>query len=184
MTAYRRPSARWRSPYVVPLYALVMAFLLAIGVSALDEPSTALEVVGPSPPQTAHTTAAAAPAAPFTAATDGKSVFSVTAEDPALREPVLWTVMGTVQGQPDTFAPLRPSASLPLNSEHPLEESLVDRLLCVTVPEGWTVSVPAGLADLAGAATGVVAERTACQGGWSDVRAVPATLTFLAGERG
>jgi hypothetical protein len=92
--------------------------------------------------------------------------------------------MGTVEGQPDTFAPLRPSASLPLNSEHPLEESLVDRLLCVTVPEGWTVSVPPGLADLAGAATGVVAERTACQGGWSDVRAVPATLTFLAGERG
>jgi hypothetical protein len=166
----------------VPLYALVTAFLLALGVSALEEPPAALEVVGPSPPQVSDTKEAAAPAAPFTAATDGKPVFSVTAADPDLHQPVLWTVLGRVQGQPDRFAPIRPSASLALNSEHSLEESLVDRLLCITVPESWTVSVPPGLADLAGAATGMVLERTACQGGWSDIRAVPATLTFRARE--
>ena len=187
MTAYGRSSALWRSPYLVPLYALVMAFLLAVGVSAIGDPSTKLTVVEPPllPAQTlaAGTTANGAPAAPFTAATDGKPVFSVTVKDPSLQD-LLWTVLERTEGQPQTFGPLRPPASLTPNTEQPLEESLVDRLLCVTVPEGWTVTVPPGVADLAGAATGVEAERTACQGGWSDVRAVPATLTFSAGESG
>jgi hypothetical protein len=183
VTAFGRPSSAWRSPYAVPLYALITASLLAMGVSALGGPATTLEVVGPSPPETAPPTAAAAPVASFTPATDGKPVFSVTVDDPALRQQqILWTVMAMVDGQPGAFAPLRLPASIPPNSEQPLEESLVDRLLCVTVPEGWAVSVPPGLADLAGAATGVDAERTACQGGWSDLRAIPATLTFLAGE--
>ncbi|SDY14600.1 hypothetical protein SAMN05660209_02099 [Geodermatophilus africanus] len=167
------------NPYLVPLYALVLAFLLGAGTSSLVDRPPRLAVTGPSP-GAAPTSAATPPS--FTAATDGRPTFSVTATDPAVRDHVLWTVLATVAEDPRTFAPVRPPASLSPAPVQSVDEPLVDRLLCITVPDGWEVAVPPGAPDLVAAATGVAAERTACQGGWSDPRAVPATLTFLTGR--
>ncbi|MGR7025649.1 hypothetical protein [Geodermatophilus sp. URMC 62] len=168
------------NPHLVPLYALVLAFLLGAGTSALVDRPPRLAVT--APPAAAPTSAVARSS--FTAATDGRPTFSVTAADPAVRDHVLWTVLETVPGDLRTFAPVRPPTSLSPARVQSVDEPLVDRLLCITVPDGWEVTVPPGAADLVAAATGLAPGRTACQGGWSDPRAVPATLTFLTGRSG
>src|SRR3954471_22053141 len=83
------------NPHLVPLYALVLAFLVGAGASALVDRSPRLSVTGTSLP-TAPTSAAAPPS--FTAATGGRPTFEVAAADPAVRGQIVWTVLGTVAG--------------------------------------------------------------------------------------
>jgi hypothetical protein len=59
------------------------------------------------------------------------------------------------------------------------QESLVDRLLCVSAASpGWTVTVPPAVPNVTPSSEDP--KITACQGGWADGRAVPKTLTFVA----
>lgn len=180
----RNAGFAWRHPAFVPAGALVAALLLALVVGGFGGAPNA-PVPPPLAPTTTATTssppttASAAPTEPaFAPAENGIPQFEVT-DDQAQLKNYEWVVMAPDLKAADKFTPIRPPAKAQPNTPTPLGEPLVNRLLCVTVPQGWTITVPPSVPNLTPQPD---QQATACQGGWSDQRAVPSHLTFVASK--
>jgi hypothetical protein len=175
-------AASWRHPYLVPAYAFVVSLLLATAVTVLSAPAEVGAVVPPPvvapPPQPA-------PIEEFRAAKDGKPTLVVVA-DPSLgdRPPVNRVVLmpSGKEHNPYIHDPKNPEKEITVGTYQKLEASVVDRLVCITARDGFTVEAPAGMPNRAAAAQ-LDPQHTSCQGGWSDARPVPAELTFFVREK-
>lgn len=189
MTWPRRSGFPYHHPAVVPAGALITALVLAVVVggfgggaeSSADQPRpTPAPTAAPpttTPPPTTSPTPIPTTAPTFVAAPDGKPSFTVDADANDPLSSYSWKVLvqagGKLKPRGDAL-PGQPNVPLPI------AEPLVNRWLCVTVPDGWTVHVPAAAANLTPPGEDPV--RTVCQGGWSDARAVPRELVFTAAK--
>jgi hypothetical protein len=168
-------SVSWRHPYLVPAYAFVVSLLLATAVTVLSAPAEVAAVVpppvvAPSPPP--------APIEEFRAAKDGKPTLVVVANQ---QDGTPWPVDRIIvrRSGKDRQRYDSPSVkTITAGTYQELEESIVDRLVCIRAPAEFKVSVPEGITEQV-TATELDDQRTSCQGGWSDSQTVPAELTFF-----
>jgi hypothetical protein len=175
VTMYQSRSARWRSRPLVSIYALFAAFLFVLVVGLIASATI--------PPAPQHRQPALAPApdnasAPFKPADEGKPTFSVVGTG-SPTPTVVWSVLDRDDKVPDGYHQVGDPRRISLQQLQRLEKPLVDGLLCVKVDTpGWSIAPPEGVVDLTPRSK--AGATMACQGGWSDPRAVPAVLTFSA----
>jgi hypothetical protein len=170
-----RRGVSWRHPYLVPAYAFVVSLLLATAVTVLSAPAEVGAVV---PPPVVAPPPPPAPPEEFRAAKNGKPTLVVVA-DQQVGAP--WQVDRVIVRRSDKDRRRYDSPTekaITVGTYQELEESVVDRLVCVRAPAGFTVWAPEGITEQV-TATDLDDQRTSCQGGWSDPQAVPAELTFF-----
>lgn len=173
-------AASWRHPCLVPAYAFVVSLLLATAVTVLSAPAGVAASV-PSSPEAKQP--APTPIEEFRAAEGGIPKLVVVADPPDSDPwPVDLVVLARSDKAPHAYIH-EDKKMITADTDPQLGKSIVGQLVCVTAREGFTVSPPAGMADLADA-TRLDGARTSCQGGWSDSLAVPAELTFFVRKTG